>query len=216
MSSRFAIQNLGFILLAIRKIERIEVILILYENSCIMSYKGGEIMYILYMDLIDDEVDKLKYSEFFENYERKLFGYSMSILHNEALSEEAVSETFLSLAIVFHKIHDLEPAEILAYTVIINRNACYDIIKKEKKHAQNTVAYDNIEDSIDLSYNDDIESRHIVSTVEELPVIYRDVIMLKYFYGFSVKEIAKQLHLSVGGVKSRLETARKMLGKKLE
>ena len=45
--------------------------------------------------------------------------------------------------------------------------------------------------------------------LEKLPDIYRDVIMMKYFYGFKVNEISKQLHLSVGGVKSRLEKARK-------
>lgn len=39
--------------------------------------------------------------------------------------------------------------------------------------------------------------------------------MMKYFYGFSVKDISRQLHLSVGGVKSRLETARKILRKDL-
>ena len=49
--------------------------------------------------------------------------------------------------------------------------------------------------------------------VEKLPDIYRDVIMMKYFYGFKVNEISKQLHLSVGGVKSRLEQARKILRK---
>lgn len=173
-------------------------------------------MFILYMDLIDDEIDKLKYSEIYEQYERMLFGYSMSILHNKSWAEDAVSETFLSLAINFQKVHNLEPAEMLAYTVIINRHVCYDILKREKKHVQNTLYYENIEDSIDPSYDEEPENRNLAKAVKELPVIYRDVIMMKYYYEFTVREIAKQLHLSVGGVKSRLETARKLLGKKLE
>lgn len=53
----------------------------------------------------------------------------------------------------------------------------------------------------------------VADMVEKLPDIYRDVIMMKYFYGFKVNEISKQLHLSVGGVKSRLEKARKILRK---
>lgn len=173
-------------------------------------------MFVLYMDLIDDESDKITYKEFYDKYERRLFGYSMSILHNEFWAEDAVSDTFLSLAINFQKVHNSEPAKILAYTVIINRNKCYDILEKEKKHKQNATQYRSIENVIDLSCNDELESRYVANTIEELPLIYRDVIMLKYYYGFSVREIAKQLHLSVGGVKSRLETARKLLRKELE
>lgn len=37
----------------------------------------------------------------------------------------------------FQKIHSLEPAEIVAYTVIINRNVCIDILTKENKHSIN-------------------------------------------------------------------------------
>ena len=85
------------------------------------------------MTLIDDD-DKSKFRKIYDSLERKLFVFSMSRLHNNALAEEAVSETFLALAENFKKIHSLEPAEIVAYTVIINRNVCIDILTKENKH----------------------------------------------------------------------------------
>lgn len=88
------------------------------------------------MTLIDDD-DKSKFRKIYDSLERKLFVFSMSRLHNNALAEEAVSETFLALAENFKKIHSLEPAEIVAYTVIINRNVCIDILAKENKHSIN-------------------------------------------------------------------------------
>lgn len=49
------------------------------------------------MTLIDDD-DKSKFRKIYDSLERKMFVFSMSMLHNNALAEEAVSETFLALA----------------------------------------------------------------------------------------------------------------------
>ena len=147
------------------------------------------------MTLIDDD-DKSEFRKIYDSLERKLFVFSMSKLHNNALAEEAVSETFLALAENFKKIHSLEPA---------------DILEKENKHSINVQIDDKIKE-ISEDY-DHIEKLIVADMVEKLPDIYRDVIMMKYFYGFKVNEISKQLHLSVGGVKSRLEKARKILRK---
>ena len=150
------------------------------------------------MTLLDDE-DKSKFRKIYDSLERKLFVFSMSKLHNNALAEEAVSETFLALAENFKKVHSLEPAEIVAYTVIINRNVCIDILEKENKHSINVKIDEKIKEiSEDCNH---FEQLIVSDMVEKLPDIYRDVIMMKYFYGFKVNEISKQLHLSVGGVK---------------
>lgn len=77
-------------------------------------------MLTICLTLIDNENDKSTFRKIYDTYERRLFAYSMSILHNTALSEEAVSETFLSLAENFKKIHNFELAEMIAYVVIIN------------------------------------------------------------------------------------------------
>jgi RNA polymerase sigma-70 factor (ECF subfamily) len=168
------------------------------------------------MTLIDDEQDKIKFREVYDSLEQQLFVLSMHRLENTALAEEAVSETFLALAENFKKIYNLEPAEIKAYTVIINRNLCFDILKNEKKQSSVIAVDKQIESISDNSFNENLENLIVAELVEQLPDIYRDVIMLKYFYNFKVNEISKQLHLSVGGVKSRLEMARNLLRKELE
>ena len=88
---------------------------------------------------------------------------------------------------------------------------CIDILAKENKHSINVQIDEKIKE-ISEDY-DHFEQLIVADMIEKLPDIYRDVIMMKYFYGFKVKEISKQLHLSVGGVKSRLEKARKILRK---
>ena len=52
--------------------------------------------------------------------------------------------------------------------------------------------------------------------IHRIPELFRDVVILKYYYGFSIKDISKMLDISVGGVKYRLSAARKALKKELE
>ena len=54
------------------------------------------------MTLIDDD-DKSEFRKIYDSLERKLFVFSMSKLHNNALAEEAVSETFLAISRKFQK-----------------------------------------------------------------------------------------------------------------
>ena len=79
--------------------------------------------------------------------------------------------------------------------------------KRKNKHSINVQIDEKIKE-ISEEY-DHFEQLIVADMVEKLPDIYRDVIMMKYFYGFKVNEISKQLHLSVGGVKSRLEKPEK-------
>ena len=168
-------------------------------------------MFETYMTFTEEDYEKDGFERLYNAQKQKLYFIAYKMLNDEKLAEEAVSETFLALAENFKKIHSLEPAEIVAYTVIINRNVCIDILEKENKHSINVQIDDKIKE-ISEDY-DHIEKLIVADMVEKLPDIYRDVIMMKYFYGFKVKEISKQLHLSVGGVKSRLEKARKILRK---
>lgn len=158
-----------------------------------------------------DEGDKDSFESIYRNYERKFLAYSMSILHDKVLAEDAVSETFLSLAKNFSKVRHLDESEIAAYTFIINRNICFDIYKKEKKQTDNSFSDELIEQNYSDSNESDFDKIIKADLVNSLPDIYKDVIMLKYFYGFSVNEISKLVRLSVGGVKFRLSKARQLL-----
>jgi RNA polymerase sigma-70 factor (ECF subfamily) len=52
--------------------------------------------------------------------------------------------------------------------------------------------------------------------VAELPLAFREVIVLHYFEGLELADIAKILRVPIGTVKSRLARAREQLRRKLE
>ena len=62
----------------------------------------------------------------------------------------------------------------------------------------------------------DYEKYIVNSVVNDLPLIYKDVIILRYFYDLSIGDIADQLGMSYQGVRKRLTTALRLLRKELD
>lgn len=169
---------------------------------------------ITFMALIDDKNDQALYKELIDKYERMLMIIAIKKLGNYSLAEEAVSETFLKIAKCFHKIHNFELAKIAGYAVIIIRNTCKDMLETEQK--QQTIIEkiaDSFTDERGLELPD---NKKVTAAVEALPEMYRDTIILKYYYGLNISDIAGQLGLSYNGVRYRIDTALKMLRKELD
>lgn len=173
-------------------------------------------MPLMFMTLIDDEYDKQTFRDMYEKYETTIFAYAMDILKNNALAEEAVSETFLLIAKNFKRVKKLRPDEFIPYILIISRNVSINIIKSEERfHKMNNLSDLIISSSWEKKFDEEMEILITAEAVKALPEPLMETIMLKYYYGLTIKEIAQQLHLTVGGVKSRLTKARMVLRKEL-
>lgn len=167
-----------------------------------------------FMALIDDADDRDIFQMLWDKYERMLMAMAYGILGEYSLAEDAVSETFFKISKSFQKIHNFELSKIAAYAVIIIRNTCYDILASEQKyhkaamHRQDDRAYE---------YDDPVSDTLILeASVEKLPDIYKDAVMLRYYYGFDINDISKQLGLTCSGVRFRIETALGLLRKELD
>ena len=55
-----------------------------------------------------------------------------------------------------------------------------------------------------------------IKEIKKLDDKYRDILLLKYVYGYSMKEIAKMLKITETNVSTRLERGRKQLKNKME
>lgn len=169
---------------------------------------------MMYVAMIDNQSDKEIFKKIVITYEKQFLLYANSILHNYSLSEEAVSESFFRLARNFQKVHNFEVSKIVAYTVIIIRNVCNNIISAEEK--QKALAEMIITDEDTFDIDDEYEKYVARKVVEKLPEIYKDVIILRYYYGLSIDEIAQQIGLSYQGVRKRIATALKILRKETQ
>lgn len=157
---------------------------------------------------IENAEEEDRFTAVYNSLERKLFALSINKLHDPGLAEDAVSESFLRLAMNWKRLRALDDSELTAYVVIINRNLCFDMLSDEARYRQEIDIARQGQDSGE-------QERMTAEAVSALPDIYRDTVMLSYYYGFSNEEIAKMLGLSLIGVKKRLSRAREMLRKEL-
>jgi len=169
---------------------------------------------MVYMALIDNESDKELFRQVYNTYRTMLLGYAYKITNDETLAEDAVSEAFLRLAKSFYNIHNFDVAGIASYTVIIIRNVCFDMMKTEEANLLYVDEFPN-DDSKDF-FDEAVNNMILASAVSNLPDIYRDVILLHYYYGLTVSVISEELNISFSCAKRRLSTALMLLRKGLK
>ena len=124
---------------------------------------------------------------------------------------ELVQETLTS---VWRKAHlynnDKGAATTWVYTVM--RNASFDMLRKMKSTKEDCISEDIwplIEQSETENYefSDHLEDKQIKNYLEKLPQAQRDVVRGVYFQDMSQEQLADQLGIPVGTVKSRLRLA---------
>lgn len=100
-------------------------------NRAAAFFRKVLLMLGFYLSLIDEPDDKEKFAEIFRSYGNMMFSKAMSVLHNTALAEEAVQESFLKIAKNISKISDPNCSKTAAFIVIIVRNTALDMLKSE-------------------------------------------------------------------------------------
>lgn len=176
----------------------------------------------IFLALIDEPTDREKFTEIYDTYKNKMLRKAMSILNNHSLAEEAVQESLFRIAKNITKISSPVCARTASFIVIIVRNACCDIIKKE--HIGDTVYYDDVkENNIQDNFIPDIDRvvsdigfNQVVNAISDIENIYGDVLKLKYLYGYSGREIAEILGISLKAANMRIYRGKGLLREKLE
>ena len=108
-----------------------------------------------------------------------------------------------------------------AWLLTIVRNTCYtwlkrrrhDIASLESDTDISSVESDGPDPFAALSRN--IDSQQLRSAIEELPIEFREAIVLKDLQGMSYRQIAEVTSVPIGTVMSRLSRGRRRLAMKL-
>jgi RNA polymerase sigma-70 factor (ECF subfamily) len=181
------------------------------EAQMIVSILGGDTQ--LFHDLI-------------RPYERSVYVMALSLLQNEADAEDAAQEAFLK---AFRNLASFRgEAKFGTWLVSITLNEARSRIRRKK-----TVKMESLEESVGEQGHvspallrdwreipsQALERQEVRLLLQEaiagLPLIYREVFLLRDIEELSVNESAESLGISIASVKVRLHRARMMLQKKL-
>ncbi len=169
--------------------------------------------------------DQNAFSEIVELFKDKVFQLCYRMVGNRHDAEDIAQEAFIRAYINIHT-YDMN-RKFSTWLYRIATNLSIDRLRKRKpdyfldaeiEGTEGLTMYSQIP-SDDLKPEEMVESLEfqewIQKEINELPVSYRSVIVLKYIEELSLKEIGEILDLPIGTVKTRIHRGREALRKRL-
>jgi len=154
--------------------------------------------------------DATAIAELYDFVGTRLFSLSMGILNDRWDAEEVVQDVFSS---IWKKPESFNPhkGKLTSWMMTIVRNKSVDRYRSRKRRKDNTSLEVALEvhptdDSSDVAANasHSDEKNILGSAINQLPPKQIEVLKLSYFKGLTHPEIAKELSISLGTVKSRI------------
>jgi RNA polymerase sigma-70 factor (ECF subfamily) len=132
----------------------------------------------------------------------KLFRTAKGILGSESLALDAVSESVFRAFKSIKRLRETKYVE--TWFIRIQINVANDFYRRQKHE----VVMEEVPDGI---YHDDHSELEFTQMIETLQPELREIISLKYYSGYTLREISEILNLPEGTVKSRLSRALNIL-----
>jgi len=165
--------------------------------------------------------DESAWEQIIQRYRRKVFGIAYKFTGRFEEAEDLTQEVFLK---VYKALESYKKEQDFSWWLVsISRNACIDYYRSVKRERK--VLSDNLDKLKEfkfegLSPQGSLEaaerSQRLRQSLSELPDDLRKVLILRDLKGLSYKEIADQLGLVEGTVKSRIHRGRNELAEKIK
>ncbi len=169
--------------------------------------------------------DKSSFEELMKKYNKKMFNFIYRMVREEEIAIELTQDFFIKIFTVMHKYNFQYKFSTWAYRI------CYNlVIDHVRKNQANIDSLDDdsvsqklmvesknyvTEDGYDVLEREEIRDC-IWEAVNDIPIKYRELILMRYLQGFKYDEIADITGLPVGTVKNRIFKAKNLLRKEID
>ncbi|MCB0738196.1 MAG: RNA polymerase sigma factor [Bacteroidetes bacterium] len=162
-------------------------------------------------ELIEGCIDGRRKAQYqlYQNYSGKMMGVCMRYSKDEAEAEDILQDGFVK---VFTNIHKYRP--IGSFDGWIRRifvNTAIEYYRSRKKFLLSDIELENADIAFSESVVDKMAAEEIIGLFAEMPDGYRMVFNMYAVEGYSHKEIADELGISIGTSKSQYSRARTYL-----
>lgn len=139
-------------------------------------------------------------TEYVRMFHGTLYRLALGYVHNRENAEDICQSAFVKL--IDRKSGFETPENCKAWLIRVTINLSKNLLRKR------SIRFEELDENIPALEKEDLELWEIVKS---LPPKYRAVIHLYYYEGYSVKEIADIMRISVTAVTTRLTRARERL-----
>lgn len=179
--------------------------------------------YLAELVLRAQEGDSDSFAELYLATYQQQFRFSYRYLQDEFLAQDALQETYILALKNMTTLRD--PHVFVSWLNQINMRVCFSIYRREKRQELQMERYEllnvwNIENRGDLDSPEfravkQDEQERLIKQIMQLPFSESQVIILRYFRGMKLEEVADIMQISLSSVKRYLESGRKKLAQKM-
>lgn len=142
----------------------------------------------------------------YDRYAKLLFSIAFSVLGDRADAEDCVHDTVLRIW-KNPRAYDAVRGELKSLLVVAVRNAAISLLRKRTRHKQIEETLVPGQGAQEFEIPDYLEQAGLRHALRRLPPEQWDVVRLGYFEHLTHVEIAQQLGVPLGTVKSRIALA---------
>ena len=155
-------------------------------------------------------MNSLEMERIYATYSGKVMGYLRARIHNTAEAEDICSEVFEK---VMRKIDDYDQTKAAVGTWIfsITRNTLIDHYRKKRPTEELDEKLEEVKEEVST----DETLSELAVALQRLPEQLRDIVVLRYYDGKPLTEIAEMMGLSYGAVKLRHQNALMLLRERM-
>lgn len=153
--------------------------------------------------------EKIAIEALYDMYSGSLLGVITRIVIDEAVAEDVLQETFIKIWNSFQS-YSTEKGRLFTWMVNIARNMAIDKIRSKdfknqnkNQELENNVTF--IDEQVNTVYKPELMG--IKDLVEKLKPEQKAILDLVYFKGYTHVEVAEELDVPLGTVKTRLRMA---------
>lgn len=160
------------------------------------------------VSVINDQMRKL-----YIKYYRELYLYAFSLCKNHHLAQDLTSDTFFK---AYLSIDDVSYFKYWLFRVC--KNLYLDFLKHNREYSSDNIiknTLSNNETPLDKIIESE-KNKCLYNLIINLNESYKEILILYYFCGFSLKEISESKNTTEGAAKTMLFRARKILKKEME
>lgn len=151
-----------------------------------------------------------------KRHQNKVYAYINSIVYNKEDAQDLTQETFVK---VFQNIHMFSQSyKLTTWIYTIARNHAIDFRRSAKTP---TISVEDARINLDVYMTEspehtlirDERNKNLWETITKLRDVYQTIIELRYYKGYTYKEIAQEMNIPEGTAKAYVHQAHKAIRK---
>lgn len=160
----------------------------------------------IYLQMIDSEEDRSKFEKLYYEYKGLMYSTAYKMLEHEQDAEDAVQYAFLKIAETITKVSEAVSPTTKKYVMTILEHRAIDIMRQRDRHPEEEL--DEEVHGFTVNYDGD---NALARCILKLPALQREMIWLKYHLGYSTREAAQILGVSLANASKIDQRAKKKL-----